>query len=389
MRVWVGVVSLACLAVLVIALQQAGSEVRAGGIALGFWFPAATTLLGTLVANRQPENRIAWLLIGIGFAVLVEFFLQLSLATVPTSPSFVALAAIVLVHFAMPAALYLSFLIPLMFPSGRFLTRRQTMAAWPGAAVLLIVPSIVILTEEVGPPYPAKGQAWTIENPVGFLPTALLEIAVTLAIVVLALTAIAGVGSLIARYRQSSVVVKAQIRWMLYSTSIVTGVLLSIPLTRASESVAGGLLLVVAFVSVPVSVTVAITRYRLFEIDRIISRTLSYTIVVAVLAAAFIGLVAVITGLLPAQDSLAVAASTLSLAALFNPLRKRVQSTIDRRFNRSAYQADLIAEAFASRLKERLSATQIVEEWQRTVDESLQPETSGIWIKDTNLRGLD
>ena len=142
-----------------------------------------------------------------------------------------------------------------------------------------------------------------------------------------------------------------------------------------------------AFISMPVSITVAITRYRLFEIDRIISRTLTYTVVVATLAAAFFGLVAALTALLRAQDSFAVAASTLAIAALFNPLRKRVQNTVDARFNRSAYQAEITTEAFASRLRESPTAAQIIEEWQRTVDESLQPEASGVWIRRVSVRG--
>ena len=206
-------------------------------------------------------------------------------------------------------------------------------------------------------------------------------------IVVLGLTAVGGGFSLIMRYRRSSVVTRAQIRWMFFSTLIVAGVFILVATTNASQKMAGGLLLQVAVISIPVSITVAITRYRLFEIDRIISRTLSYTVVVAVLAAAFFGLVALITAALSAPNSLAVAASTLAIAALFNPLRKRVQNTIDRRFNRSAYDAEIISEAFASRLREPLTTTQIIEDWQRTVDESLQPETSGIWIKHRSPSG--
>ena len=137
--IWVGTMGVASLVVLFVAVQQSESAIRAGGIALGFWFPAAMSLLGSLIAIRQPENRIAWLLIGIGFAVLVELFLQLFLSGEPTSPSPLHLAAIVLGHIALPAALYLAFLIPLMFPSGRFFTQRQALAAWPGAIMLPVL----------------------------------------------------------------------------------------------------------------------------------------------------------------------------------------------------------------------------------------------------------
>ena len=385
--VWVGVVSVASLVVLFIAVQQPGSPIRATSIALGSWFPAAITLLGALIAVRQPKNRIAWLLIGIGFAVLVEYFLQLFLASEPVSPSSLDLAAIVLVHIALPFAIYLLFLIAFLFPSGRFFTPRQALAAWPGAIMLSTQFLITTLTKEIGPPYPSEEQAWTVAKPVGFLPTSALDATIAVMIVVLGLTAVGGGFSLIMRYRRSSVVTRAQIRWMFFSTLIVAGVFILVATTNASQKMAGGLLLQVAFISIPVSITVAITRYRLFEIDRIISRTLSYTVVVAVLAAAFFGLVALITAALSAPNSLAVAASTLAIAALFNPLRKRVQNTIDRRFNRSAYDAEIISEAFASRLREPLTTTQIIEDWQRTVDESLQPETSGIWIKHRSPSG--
>jgi hypothetical protein len=112
-------------------------------------------------------------------------------------------------------------------------------------------------------------------------------------------------------------------------------------------------------------------------------------VVVAVLAAAFFALVTLITVLLPAQDSLAVAASTLAVSAIFNPVRKRVQNTVDRRFNRSAYEAENISESFSSRLRESLTTTQIINEWQETVNQSLQPEASGIWIKERSLGGSE
>lgn len=386
---WCGVVGLGSLLVLFLAVQEPGSAVRAGGIALGFWFPAASTVLGALIALRRPGNRIAWLLIGIGFAVLAEFFLQLFLGAQPSSPAPIDLVAIVLVHAALPTAIYLAFLIPLIFPSGRFVSRRQSLAAWPGAVMVSTQLFVAAFTEEIGPPFPAEEQAWTVANPVGFIPAEALDITIAFTIGVLVFTGLIGVSSLVMRYRQSSAVAKAQIRWMLFSTSIVAVVLLLIVVSNASQSALGGLLLVVAFVSVPASITVAITRYRLFEIDRIISRTLGYTVVVAVLAAAFFALVALITVLLPAQDSLAVATSTLAIAAIFNPLRKRVQKTVDRRFNRSAYEAESISDSFSSRLSESLTAPQIIEEWQQTVDRSLQPTASGIWIKEGSFDGSE
>ncbi len=138
-----------------------------------------------------------------------------------------------------------------------------------------------------------------------------------------------------------------------------------------------------ALVATPVGVAAAVLRYRLFEVDRLISRTVTYTLVVAVLGLVFaLGAVWIPTALgLGDSSTLLVTASTLAVAALFNPLRKRVQTSVDRRFNRSAYNADLVAKAFSAKLGQSLTTLQIVEEWRSTVDESLEPETSGIWLK--------
>jgi hypothetical protein len=275
----------------------------------------------------------------------------------------------------------MAFLIPWMFPDGRFYARWQTMAWLPGAVVLSVAPLTALFTEDIGQPYPAEGEAWMVENPIGFLPGSVLDIAIVLGFVVLVLTAASGAISLARRYQRSSVVMRAQIRWIAFSISIVAGVFALILITDASQNTVGGLLLVVAFASMPVCIAVAITRYRLFEIDRIISRTLSYTAIVAVLTAAFFGLVAAISALLPTQDSLAVAASTLAVATLFNPLRKRIRSSVDRRFNRSAHQAGVISEEFTSKLRESLTIDEITQLWRSTVEDYLQPATSGVWIQ--------
>jgi hypothetical protein len=146
-----------------------------------------------------------------------------------------------------------------------------------------------------------------------------------------------------------------------------------------------GLLYVIVVGAIPVAITVAVTRYKLFEIDRIISRTVSYALVVGLLVAVFFGLVTLVTEVLPPDSSdLAIAASTLAVAALFNPLRKRVQHTVDRRFNRSSYQAARVSEQFAALLDQPHTVEEIAELWKQTVNESLQPHSSGLWLNPTH-----
>jgi DMSO reductase anchor subunit len=143
------------------------------------------------------------------------------------------------------------------------------------------------------------------------------------------------------------------------------------------------LLFVVLMLAVHVSVTIAITRYQLYEIDRIISRTLSYTLLIALLAVVFVGIVAVVGAFLPSDDPLAIAASTLAIAAVFNPLRRRVQQAVDRRFNRSGYLAEVVSAQFAAKLQEPLSTQQITALWSQTVEDAMRPQAAGIWLRET------
>lgn len=387
---WVVLVCVACVVVLLIAIDQSGVSVRAAGIALGAWFPALITGLGVRIANRQPGNRIAWLLMGIGLAVLVEYFLQLSLVSEPVPPTTLDLVSVVLVHLALPTAVYLLFVIAFLFPTGRFLNRRHAWAAWPGAVMLIAAGLVALFTSEVGPPYPTEELAWTIINPLGFLPPEILDIVVNAALIVLILTAVGGVASLIVRYRRSTATTQAQIRWMVFSTSIFGAVLLLMPTTGVSRSAAGGLLLVIAFTTIPVCMTVAITRYRLFEIDRIISRTVSYAVIVVLLGALFAAGVVWLPTALGLEDSpLLVAATTLLVAASFNPLRKRIQEAVDRRFNRAHIEARHVEEQFAARVRRTDSAEQLANAWLETVDDAFSPQASSLWLRSDHLGETD
>jgi hypothetical protein len=126
---------------------------------------------------------------------------------------------------------------------------------------------------------------------------------------------------------------------------------------------------------------VAVVRYRLYEIDRLISRTLSYLIVVGVLAAVFAGIVTLTSSLLQTQSDLAIAASTLAVAALFNPLRRRVQAVVDRRFNRSSYDAERVIGAISDSLPDEVDPDRVISGWRSVVIETMKPATSGVWVR--------
>ena len=150
---------------------------------------------------------------------------------------------------------------------------------------------------------------------------------------------------------------------------------------NAVPSIYEVLAVMVLTVGIPVSIAVAITRYRLFEIDRIISRTVSYTVLVVLLAAVYVGGVTGLTSLLPDQSRLVVAATTLAVAALFNPVRRMVQDLVDRRFNRSRYDTQRVMDRFAGSLRDQVDSEEVVDGWVSVVAETMQPRSVSVWVR--------
>jgi hypothetical protein len=138
--------------------------------------------------------------------------------------------------------------------------------------------------------------------------------------------------------------------------------------------------LVVAVLTVPAAVGVAILRYRLYEIDRLVSRSVSYAIVTGLLVGVYVGVIALTTGLLPFSSSLGVALSTLAVAALFNPVRHRIQAGVDRRFNRARYDATRIVEAYSSRVQETVEFDAVCADLIDVVVRTVQPATAFLWL---------
>ncbi len=136
--------------------------------------------------------------------------------------------------------------------------------------------------------------------------------------------------------------------------------------------------------ALPIAIGVGILKYRLYEIDRIISRTVSYSIVTALLAGTFVGLVVLTTDVLPFSSSVGVAASTLAAAALFNPLRLRVQRAVDRRFNRARYDAEATVAAFAQRLRDAVDLDTVSADLLATVKRAVEPAHATVWIRQTS-----
>jgi uncharacterized membrane protein len=193
------------------------------------------------------------------------------------------------------------------------------------------------------------------------------------------------------RYRRSAGERRQQFKWLYTGATIfVVSVISAVQVSGGSsglDQVINDGIVPVGFAVLPVCVGVAVLRYRLYEIDRIISRVISYAIITAVLAGVFAGLVLLASVVLPLKGSVAVAASTLVAAALFNPLRRRVQHAVDRRFNRARYNADLTVAALASRLNDAADLDSIRENLAAVVQKALEPAHISVWVNERGKTG--
>lgn len=243
------------------------------------------------------------------------------------------------------------------------------------------------LRPPVGSCLDAFGEGWTlfgswkIANPIGLLPAQLFDPVLEVIGVANWVVAIGGVVALVVRFRRSSEVVRAQIKWVVFAAVLFVPLFVIVGFADDSSTLFGLAFLAVLLVF-PVAIAAAITRYRLFEIDRIISRTVGYALVVAVLGLVYVvGAVWLPTRIMGEQPQLFVAGSTLVVAALFNPVRRRVLSWVDRRFNRFQYDAQQVVDSFADRLQDGLDVGQLTDESVAVVTEVMRPDMVGVWVQ--------
>jgi hypothetical protein len=186
--------------------------------------------------------------------------------------------------------------------------------------------------------------------------------------------------SMVARYRRAELTERQQIKWLLAATSLFAVVYVVAVITEDSNETAW-LVLSAALAAIPLAIILAVLRYRLYDIDRILSRAISYLIVLGFVGGAYLLGLTALANVLPAESPLAVAASTLAVAAFFNPVRTRVQTAIEKRFNRSRYDAQRVMETFSSSLREDLDPDAVVGGWVGVVAETMQPTSVGVWVR--------
>jgi hypothetical protein len=344
--------------------------------------------VGVVVAVRQPRNVMGWILIGIPVCLVLNTDMSAYAAIdyrvhpgrLPLGP-----LAVQLQPSWAPAVVLLGLAI-LLFPDATLPSiwwRRSVIAFLALSAVWMVgafgLATDTILLHKIV--VDATGNLTSINHPAG--DWAWWGVVQDIYFPVLAVSSVAAIGRQVATYRSSTGERRLQFKWgMAGATMFVIGV---VPLLTESGSTSPAWRLIsalapIAVACLPLSIGVAILKYRLYDIDRVISRTLSYAVVTGLLLGVYVGIVVLTTDVLSFSSPIAVAASTLAAAALFSPVRTRVQRLVDRRFNRVRYDADATVAAFSARLREAVDLDAVRIDLLDVVGRAVEPAHASIWI---------
>lgn len=339
--------------------------------------------VGWLLARRVPDNGIGWLFSLGGVCWALTGLAQSLGARALAGPDPVSAAGrfwLVLPVTAWALPMVLSVQLPLLLlPNGRLLSARWR---WVVRAAVLGVALCLIGFTTYAAPIDGSDPNRDLQNPLGV--SALEGIPLVAGLTgaaLMALVLVAGGFCVVLRYRRSRGVERQQLRWVALGgvcavLSVATNSVPGVP-GPVSEAAAG------LFFAVPVCVGIAVLRYRLYDLGRLVSRTVSYAVLSALLLGVYVAMVSAASRVAPADSSFAVAASTLAAAALFQPLRRRVQRVVDSRFNRARYDAERTVAEFTRTLRDEVDLDAVRSDLLRVVDGAVQPATVGLWLRET------
>jgi hypothetical protein len=382
------VVLLAAAMVALLVFLGVSSGLTGGALTAGKVWPAlslltivlVTAAVGLVVAAHQPRNPIGWLLAG------EAVFILLSVAG-GAYANLVYLSGYHDLAFAGPLALILNQLfsdlligfplVILLFPDGRLPSRRWRWVVWvylaiTAAAVLAVSVAVLILVAGHHVDLQADGNLASL----GRFGTAWVLPAQAVFFLTVGAFWLVAIARQALSWRRSAGERRQQLKW-LASGAAVCGVFGIWAITTNSVIWE---VLILGFTALPLGIGMGILKYRLYDIDRIISRTLAYAIVTGLLIGVYAGLVLLATEVLRLHSTVAVAAATLAAAALFSPARRRVQRAVDRRFNRARYNADQTVTAFAARLKDAVDLDSVHGDLTQAVSRALEPAHLSVWI---------
>jgi hypothetical protein len=348
---------------------------------------ASAALVGALIASRRPGNPVGWLVSSHAlFFTLGEFGRQYTIFGLLTEPGSLSLARAMAsppYWVWYPGLMSLIVFLPLYFPDGRLVSRRWRPVAWLAVILTAFLTAFAMVRpggdETRGIPNPLG-----VDNPGGYEPLAgLFEILAPASWVVLGLLSVA---SLVVRFRRSRGVERQQIKWVVYAVVLfISWAVVEQLLPIRIPPILDEILFVVSLQGLWIAIGVAVLRYRLYDVDLIINRTLVYATLTAMLVLTYLVTVVLLQGAFRSftggESQLAVVASTLTIAALFSPLRRRVQSFIDRRFYRNKYDAQETLEAFSAKLRDETDLDALSDDLVGVVRETMQPAHASLWLR--------
>ncbi len=345
-----------------------------------FWLAwVGLPVVGAFILVKRPGNPVGGIVLAIGVCAAAS-----AASNLAAIYGWAAADYLVLINqIAFSPLFVLLPLLILVFPSGKLPSPR-----WRGPVAAALVLDLALIIWFVMRPVEYSFDDIAFHpNPLGVESLARYD-AIVISVLRWALFAFvaAVVVHAVRRYHRASALERLQVKWIIVP-ALTAPLFFVVGITLEEVSVElGNLLVMTAIVGggngIAVGIGVAVLRHRLFEIDRIISRTVSYVLVVAFLGLVVLGLVSVFALFLPSDDPLVVAVSTLVVFALFTPVRRRVQAAVDRRFNRSRYDAAVVVESLTGLLRERVDPEGVVEDWREIVEETMQPTAVGVWVRE-------
>jgi hypothetical protein len=393
---WVMPLGVAISIPLMIASRSAGSPGDASFFDLALVLLVAIfPLVGLLIVRQQPRNTVGWILIAIGLAWgvsgLLDDYAVYGLVVAPgTVPGADTAAALNQGAWAPGFGLMGTFLI-LLFPDGHLPSPRWAPVAWVAGVTLAVVTLVIDLTPGPVDEGPVPGLA----NPIGWQAgEGLLKVLLVVFLPLVPILILVCAAGLVTRFRRSKGVERQQLKW-LASAGIMVGFLYFLAMLCALLVATGALkqtavvtvvqgIGILSFMLLPVAIGMAVLRHGLYEIDVVINRALVYTSLTAMLLLVYLGsvlLLQLVLAPLTNESDLAVAGSTLAVAALFGPARRRIQRTVDRRFYRSKYDAELTVDVFATRLRDEVDLDAVGADLLTAVDATMQPAHASLWVR--------
>ena len=348
--------------------------------------------LAALIVSRQPRNVIGWLMMAVPLAFIMDYFSRSYLEQFPTPPA--EATALLFIAVVFNNITWLFFIFPLLFTVLLFPDGRPPSPRWRWFLVFgLGLWSFLILFILALPSFSlVENEEWIIANPIAILPAGLelLVVAEALVFPSLIILTLLCVAAPFVRYRRVSGVQREQIKWLLYACGLFA--LTYLPNFFFTDETGAplvnslGWMFDLAVMTIPAAIAIAILRYRLYDIDVIIRKTLLYGALTGLLALVYFGSVVLLQGLFEAitgqSSPIIIVISTLLIAALFAPLRRRLQRAIDRRFFRQKYDAQRVLAQFAETARDEVELETLTAELLRVTHETVQPENVSIWLRE-------